>query len=372
MTSLSAMKVVDSGKIEDVVEAILDDVLSEDDGVNEGNDGKGYESGEDSASEDGGDVPAIFSTAARGQQQEGASFDEAELRKQIAFAISSLHEFCNSFPKKEVGAAQHSDAESESDMNYSESSTPVSSGLHSPDLSDTHQSDTSYSEEPSCEIDELKLDKLSLEEPTIAPHHFIEDYHSAAYGTIPLEHLAKPEKYSNQYFEVRKSKLGGNGVFSKTDLKKGQLIHVERPQIVGYSDSVNRSLEHLAPEVREAFMRMHAHKRFPGQELRQAIFLTNAFAIQEMSCIYMIASRFNHTCQGTQSVEYRVVKNRVMEFRMTKDVPAGMELTISYGPLSPQQLYTMWGFRCACGGCRPLTDEEVARLDNGRMGYNFW
>ncbi|KAI1089885.1 hypothetical protein F5B19DRAFT_465508 [Rostrohypoxylon terebratum] len=358
MTSLSALNVVDDGKIVDVVEEILGNVLDEvafdkiDEGEGEDED-EDNESGGDSASEEDGDVPSIFHTA-RGRQQEGAPFDEAELRKRIAFAISSLRDFCNSFPKKE----------SEPDMNYSESSTSVSSGLHSPHLSDTHQSDTSYCEEPSCEIDEL-----SLEESTIAPHRLIEDNGNAAYGNIPLEHLAKPEKYSNQYLEVRKSKLGGYGVFAKTDLKKGQLIHVESPQIIGYSDSVNSELDKLAPEVREAFMRMHAHKRFPEQEPQQAIFLTNAFAIKERSCVYMIASRFNHTCMGTQSVEYHVVKNRVMEFRMMRDVPAGIELTISYGPLSPQQLYTMWGFRCACGGCKPLSDEDVARIDRE---YSTW
>lgn len=49
---------------------------------------------------------------------------------------------------------------------------------------------------------------------------------------------------------------------------------------------------------------------------------------------------------------------------MRKDVPAGTELTISYGPLTPRNLYMTWGFRCGCGGCKPLTDEEVAQIDS--------
>lgn len=48
---------------------------------------------------------------------------------------------------------------------------------------------------------------------------------------------------------------------------------------------------------------------------------------------------------------------------MKKDVPAGTELTIAYGPISPAGLYSMWGFRCNCGGCRSITDEEVAKID---------
>lgn len=38
-------------------------------------------------------------------------------------------------------------------------------------------------------------------------------------------------------------------------------------------------------------------------------------------------------------------------------VVAGTELTIFYGS-SPLGLLINYGFRCACGGCSPLTDAE--------------
>ncbi|KAI2472603.1 SET domain-containing protein [Annulohypoxylon bovei var. microspora] len=316
-------------------------------------------------------------------EEEVAPFDKDELRQRIVAAIALLNKFRNSQLKAEAGAAEDGDAKSEPDMNCSEESTvatPVSSGLHTPPIFSAHESDTSYSEEPSCEIEEPKIEGLAIEEPatepatepTIEPHNFAEADDTAAYGEIPLEHLASPEKYSNQYLEVKKSKLGGNGVFSKIDLKRGQLILAERPTIAACPNSLYDELDKLAPEVRAAFLRMHSHKRSADQEDRQAIFLTNAFVIQEVSCIYLIGARFNHACQYIQSVEYRIAPGRVIEFRMMNDVPAGTELTISYGPLSPRQLYSMWGFRCACGGCTPISDEEVARMDGVVNAKGIW
>ena len=48
----------------------------------------------------------------------------------------------------------------------------------------------------------------------------------------------------------------------------------------------------------------------------------------------------------------------------TKDVDAGTELTITYGS-SREEFYAQWGFVCKCGGCVPLSDEEIARLTPG-------
>jgi hypothetical protein len=48
-------------------------------------------------------------------------------------------------------------------------------------------------------------------------------------------------------------------------------------------------------------------------------------------------------------------------------VPAGAELFISYGG-SPAELYSTWGFRCACGGCTPLTDDDIRRLKYRELG----
>lgn len=100
---------------------------------------------------------------------------------------------------------------------------------------------------------------------------------------------------------------------------------------------------------------------------------TDSFAVKESSFIYFIAARFNHACGQVSSVKYRIAQNNIIELRMAKDVPASTELTISYGSMSPSSLYALWGFRCACGGCRPLTDAEVKRLDKrDDDAYGIW
>ncbi|KAI1807047.1 hypothetical protein F4811DRAFT_550276 [Daldinia bambusicola] len=199
------------------------------------------------------------------------------------------------------------------------------------------------------------------------PHCLLDADEAAAksvrYGEIPHEHLAHPESYANQYIEIKKSHLGGYGAFAKTDLKCGQLILAEQPALKANPITLYQDIAELAPELRAAFYRMHGHKRSPAHDKRQAIFLTNAFVVRESSIVYFIAARFNHACGQVRSVKYHITPNNIIELRMAKDVLAGTELTISYGPLPPANLYLMWGFRCACGGCKPLTDAQVEKLN---------
>ncbi|KAI1759276.1 hypothetical protein GGR53DRAFT_523992 [Hypoxylon sp. FL1150] len=183
------------------------------------------------------------------------------------------------------------------------------------------------------------------------------------YGEIPFEHLTDPENYKNEYFEVKKSRLGGFGAFAKKDLKRGEVILVEKPTLKANPWNFYGELEALAPELQATISRMHGHKRFYDQDPSMAKFMTNSFGVKGISCLYLIAAKFNHACGSIKSVDYRIVCRDIIKFTMRKDVPAGTELTISYGPLSPANLYSMWGFRCACGGCRPVTDEEVAKVD---------
>ncbi|KAI1103597.1 SET domain-containing protein [Jackrogersella minutella] len=285
-----------------------------------------------------------------------------ELKQQIAAAISIVDKFRLS-NRNEEAAATDKDAVPAPDTDSSKRPTiPVSGGQETASSSGSAGSEASYSEETSCEI----------EESSIATHHLVANDYISPFGEIPFEHLANPEKYNNQYIEVKKSALGGMGVFAKTDLKKGQLILAERPTFSADPESLYEELEKIAPELLAAFKRMHGHKRYPDQEDRAAIFLTNAFAFRDKSSIYLIASRFNHSCKPLQSVEYHTTVGKTMEFRMVKDATKGEELTISYGPLDPKQLYTMWGFRCACGGCKPLSDKDVARIDGDFDAEGIW
>ncbi|KAI0837201.1 SET domain-containing protein [Hypoxylon sp. FL0890] len=252
------------------------------------------------------------------------------------------------------------------DNNSDSSASPVSDDSRSRSSLEASGSEPGEgcSLETSCEINELAIispdlaDKVEAAEPL-------------AYGEISVKDLANSEQYSNNFLEIKKSELGGNGVFAKTDLKRGQIILAEKPTISASPANLYREIDKLAPELQRAFSRLSRHKRSPCELV---IMLTTMirFAIDELSCVYLIASRFNHACPPLNSVGNRVVGGRVMEFRMKRDVPAGTELTIAYGPLSPWHLYRMWGFRCSCGGCTPLTDEEVAQIEGKSDAEGIW
>ncbi|XXH05695.1 hypothetical protein Hte_012130 [Hypoxylon texense] len=204
------------------------------------------------------------------------------------------------------------------------------------------------------------------------PNGEIGDGGPLEYGEIPFEDLIKPEKYSNEFFELKESGLGGIGAFAKRDLKLGEVILVERPTIKATPWDYYEKLDGLAPELRAAIGRMHGHRRSYDQDYPMAIFMTNSFGVKGGSCIYLIAARFNHACGPVKSVDFRIAYDDVIKLTMSKDVPAGTELTISYGPISPTGLYSMWGFRCKCGGCRSITDKEVEKLDRAFEEGRVW
>lgn len=85
--------------------------------------------------------------------------------------------------------------------------------------------------------------------------------------------------------------------------------------------------------------------------------------------IFEIASRFNHACPPARNVRYEFDDERgVLSLTVCRDhVPAGSELLISYGG-SPAELYSTYGFRCTCGACMPLTDDDIRTLMSRRFG----
>lgn len=82
--------------------------------------------------------------------------------------------------------------------------------------------------------------------------------------------------------------------------------------------------------------------------------------------IFPIASRFNHACSPAHVVTYdydTTIKCLVVYVR-AEFIPKGQELTVSYGDeYSPRLLYTRYGFRCQCGACGGLSDEEMKDLE---------
>ena len=87
------------------------------------------------------------------------------------------------------------------------------------------------------------------------------------------------------------------------------------------------------------------------------------FYVPNGIAILGIGSRFNHACVPVRNLRYAFDDNRnIMTFTICKEeVPKGAELLISYGS-GPVDLYTTYGFRCGCGACKPLTDQDVGQI----------
>ena len=80
--------------------------------------------------------------------------------------------------------------------------------------------------------------------------------------------------------------------------------------------------------------------------------------------VFEIASRFNHACKPKLNVMYNFDTRRdIMVFTVVADVVrAGDELLVCYGA-QPLQLYETYGFRCCCGGCLGVSDEEARSVE---------
>ncbi|KAI5457950.1 hypothetical protein BGZ63DRAFT_363367, partial [Mariannaea sp. PMI_226] len=78
--------------------------------------------------------------------------------------------------------------------------------------------------------------------------------------------------------------------------------------------------------------------------------------------LFPIASRFNHSCHPKDNVEYNFnATSHTLEMRVkAQSIPAGEELTISYGMRrTPMDLYLRYGFQCHCGACPGLIDRDL-------------
>ncbi|RYP61151.1 hypothetical protein DL771_010225 [Monosporascus sp. 5C6A] len=185
--------------------------------------------------------------------------------------------------------------------------------------------------------------------------------------SIPQLPSSNPEEFSNRYFAIKRSDISGLGAFAQTDLKRGCTIHVERAVIEATEQTFYDELHKLTPDLKQAFSRLHAYFETPNLDPNMAILRTNGFANRTARgglSIFLVASRFNNACRPRNNVDYHIDKARhSITFKTRTNVPAGTELTIFYGA-QPRTLLSKWGFRCRCGACQPLTDEECQEILN--------
>ncbi|KAH9903740.1 hypothetical protein F4778DRAFT_790802 [Xylariomycetidae sp. FL2044] len=179
-----------------------------------------------------------------------------------------------------------------------------------------------------------------------------------------------PTRFRNRYFEVKESAVAGLGAFALQDLEPFQVVLMERPLMYGDTSTVIETLDKLTEPQRAAFSTLAAYTPSTNDDRRHAIFKTNCFSTSQTGpgqCLCLVGARFNHGCTPACNVKYAYDKQaRCMVFETLRHVEAGQELKISYSPHT-RNLYLSWGFRCKCGACRPLTDEDCAALDNDQQ-----
>ncbi|KAG7115963.1 hypothetical protein HYQ44_007116 [Verticillium longisporum] len=180
--------------------------------------------------------------------------------------------------------------------------------------------------------------------------------------------------FSNEFFEIRKSPLGGMGAFAVQDLSPGDMILTERA-IVRSTDvdrDLIRNFTNLSPSDQGLVLDLAMHKpsRIAHDDSLhtrlKAIFTTNYFACTTKAPghgLFLVALRFNHACRPRMNVNYGFDRERdALVFTVAGGrVQAGTELTINYGK-DAASLRAVYGFECACGGeCKISRQRQDAR-----------
>ncbi|KAH8204001.1 hypothetical protein TruAng_001812 [Truncatella angustata] len=189
-----------------------------------------------------------------------------------------------------------------------------------------------------------------------------DEEHPRAPPTSPIEPTPEPESFNNRLFMIRASLTAGFGAFALQSLHRGQIILVEKALFHADNMSLYDEIEKLTSSLKQAFDRMHAHNAssYPDGGLdRAAIFGTNS-----KRGVFLVASRFNHACKPMNNIAYIYDRRQnSIVFSTAREIEKGEELFINYGK-HPENLYQEYGFVCNCGGCRVLTDAEIAELEN--------
>ncbi|KAI0856978.1 hypothetical protein F4860DRAFT_506320 [Xylaria cubensis] len=180
--------------------------------------------------------------------------------------------------------------------------------------------------------------------------------------------LDSPEAFNNGFLEVKSSPVSGYGAFAVRDLEPCTTILIERELFNANAFDLYMKLDALTEEQMKAYHNLYGHRRSPSEDIRAAIWRTNRFSVGRGGSVFLIASRFNHACKGRNNVDYSYDKAKKCMVLATKEkVTAGSELFIRYGS-NPQHLFSTWGFRCSCGGCAGISEEECKAIETSSLG----
>ncbi|KAM3555301.1 hypothetical protein MY1884_005663 [Beauveria asiatica] len=172
----------------------------------------------------------------------------------------------------------------------------------------------------------------------------------------------------NKPFAVRPSPTGGMGAFATRRLLPDEIILEEAPLLTSSrGSSIFEAYARASRKRQKKAMKLHASRHFkPGTPYLQAIWDTNSFAISPLEAgLFPLAARFNHACEPANNVHYAYdATRRRMRFWVAPEggggVAEGEELTICYGRgKTPGLLYRWYGFRCGCGACEGVSEQEM-------------
>ncbi|KAI8630119.1 hypothetical protein F5Y19DRAFT_54001 [Xylariaceae sp. FL1651] len=209
--------------------------------------------------------------------------------------------------------------------------------------------------------------RTSLRSISLAKSNLVIINHDGLYPSI----AADLQSFRNNFLEIKKSPLSGYGGFAICDLEAYTPILVERELFNANTFNLYNKLEALTKEQAKAYRRLHGHKRTPAEDIRTAIWRTNSFSINSGGSVFLVASRFNHACNKRSNVEYSYdYDKKCMVFVTKQYIRAGDELFIRYSS-DPRHLVAVWGFRCTCGGCQEISDEEYKAINPSwaQMGW---
>ncbi|KAM3446034.1 hypothetical protein MY3296_010051 [Beauveria thailandica] len=178
---------------------------------------------------------------------------------------------------------------------------------------------------------------------------------------------------SNKPFAVRPSPTGGMGAFATRRLLPDEVILEEAPLLTSSrgGSSIFEAYAAASRKKQKKAMKLHASRHFkPGTPYLQAIWDTNSFAISPLEAgLFPLAARFNHACEPANNVHYAYdATRRRMRFWVAPEggggVAEGEELTICYGRgKTPGLLYRWYGFRCGCGACEGVSEQEMGSFE---------
>ncbi|KAL9075651.1 MAG: hypothetical protein Q9161_001403 [Pseudevernia consocians] len=141
-------------------------------------------------------------------------------------------------------------------------------------------------------------------------------------------------------YTIKSSPGKGLGMFTTKDIAKGTRILAEKPffslteeAVVSESDpyapnDVSKAFDRLPASEKLKYLGLHCPER-PGCSLILSIYEANCFEMGSGTCIYLDASRINHSCMPNAYYSWNSSIERVT-LHAVKDIAEGEEITISY------------------------------------------